>query len=95
MSSFWFFAASFVAGRALLHIQNQSFEEIHFCAVPEVVSPFISCIFNDNITKKLCHQLIAFDFRKAGPGIRVFRRYQVKKADSIFLFPQILAGGFV
>ena len=80
---------------SLFHIQNQSLEEIHFCAVPEVIAPLAAGIFNNDVTKELCHQFVAFDFRKAGPGVRIFRRHQIENADSIFLVPQILAGRFI
>ena len=80
---------------APFHIQNQSLEEIRFRAVPEVVAPFIPGILDNNVAEKLGHQFVTFNFRKAGPGVRVLRGYQVEHPDGIALFPQILACCFV
>ena len=49
------------------NIEHQRLEQIHFSAVPEVVTSFAAGIFDDDITKKLGHQFLTADLRKTIP----------------------------
>ena len=49
------------------NIEDQSLEQIHFGAVPEVVAFFAASILNDDIAKELCHQFLTADLRETIP----------------------------
>ena len=49
------------------NIEDQRLEQIHFGAVPEVVTFFAPCVFDDDVTKKLGHQFLTADLRKTIP----------------------------
>ena len=49
------------------NIEDQCFEQIHFCAVPEVVAFLAAGILDDDVTKKLGHQFLTADLRKTIP----------------------------
>ena len=49
------------------NIEDQSLEQIHFGAVPEVVAFLAASILNDDIAKELGHQFLTADLRKTIP----------------------------
>ena len=49
------------------NIEDQRLEQIHFCAVPEVVAFLAAGILDDDVTKKLGHQFLTADLRKTIP----------------------------
>lgn len=55
---------------------------------------FPLAVFYNDIHKKLCHQLLTFDFSKTVPGIGVFWIHQMKNPNSIALFLQVFTGLF-
>ena len=56
-----------ILGIAGGNIEHQRLEQIHFGAVPEVVTPFAAGIFDDDVTKKLGHQFLTADLCKTIP----------------------------
>ena len=80
---------------APLHIEHQSFQQIQFGVVPEVVSPLAAGILDDDITEKLCHQFLALDLGQAVPGVGGGRSNQVEHLHRVPLIPEVGAAFFV
>ena len=80
---------------APLHIEHQSFQQIQFGVVPEVVSPLAAGILDDDITEKLGHQFLALDLGEAVPGIGGGGGNQVEYLHGVPLIPEVGAALFV
>ena len=57
-------------GIALVHIEDEGFQQVHLTGVPEVVALAGTVgVLDDDIHKKLRHQFLPFHFGKAVPAV--------------------------
>ena len=59
--------------------------------IPEMITFRGAGVFDDDIGKKLCHDLLPLDFRKAVPAVGIFRVDQVEYPHGVAVFFKIEA----
>ena len=79
-----------------INVQDQRFQQVHLSRIPETVT-FAGAVgvLNDDIHKKLRHQLLPLDFFQAVPRVGIFGADKVEHTHCVAQIPHILAGFFV